>query len=106
MSFNTARPESGRAVRASVSVATGQFWTWRSLIRGQASAVGLPTHPVADSFQSLRNPTCQSKQEDSPMIRSLIALGALAVTTSTVFAQQPAPQAPARGLEMALAVEA
>ena len=40
------------------------------------------------------------------MIRSLIALGALAVTTSTVFAQQPAPQPPARGVEMALAVEA
>ena len=40
------------------------------------------------------------------MIRSLIALGTLAVTTSTVFAQQPAPQAPARGVEMALAVEA
>jgi hypothetical protein len=40
-------PESGRpvrasvsvaAVRASVSVATGQFWTWPSLIRGHASA--------------------------------------------------------------------
>ena len=40
------------------------------------------------------------------MIRSLIALGSLAVTTSIVFAQQPAPQAPARGVEMALAVEA
>ena len=40
------------------------------------------------------------------MIRSLIALSALAVTTSTVFAQQSAPQAPARGVEMAIAVEA
>src|SRR5882757_418383 len=40
------------------------------------------------------------------MIRSLIALGTVAITTSTVFGQQPAPQAPARGVEMALAVEA
>jgi uncharacterized protein GlcG (DUF336 family) len=40
------------------------------------------------------------------MTRSLIALGTLAVTTSIVLAQQPAPQAPARGVEMALAVEA
>jgi uncharacterized protein GlcG (DUF336 family) len=46
------------------------------------------------------------------MIRSLTILGALALaaTTSTVFAQQagqqPQPQPPARGLEMALALEA
>jgi uncharacterized protein GlcG (DUF336 family) len=40
------------------------------------------------------------------MIRSLIALGTFAVTTGTAFAQQPVPQAPARGVEMALAVEA
>jgi uncharacterized protein GlcG (DUF336 family) len=35
------------------------------------------------------------------MIRSLIALGAVVVTTNTVLAQQPA-----RGVEMALAIEA
>jgi uncharacterized protein GlcG (DUF336 family) len=41
------------------------------------------------------------------MFRSLMMLGALAATTTTVFAQQPAaPQPPARGVEMALAVEA
>ena len=43
------------------------------------------------------------------MIRSLTILGALALaaTTTTAFAQQGAPpQPPARGLEMALAVEA
>jgi uncharacterized protein GlcG (DUF336 family) len=42
------------------------------------------------------------------MIRSLTILGALALaaTTTTAFAQQPAPQPPARGLEMALALEA
>ena len=46
------------------------------------------------------------------MIRSLAILGALALaaTTSTVFAQQagqqPPPPPPARGLEMALALEA
>jgi uncharacterized protein GlcG (DUF336 family) len=42
------------------------------------------------------------------MIRSLTTLGALAlaVTTSTVFAQQGGQQPPARGLEMALALEA
>jgi uncharacterized protein GlcG (DUF336 family) len=45
------------------------------------------------------------------MIRSLTMLGALALaaTTSTVFAQQagqPPPAPPARGLEMALALEA
>jgi len=40
------------------------------------------------------------------MIRSLTILGALAVTTSTVFAQQPAQQPPARGVPMALALEA
>jgi uncharacterized protein GlcG (DUF336 family) len=43
------------------------------------------------------------------MIRSVTTLGALALAamTSTGFAQQPAaPQPPARGLEMALAVEA
>lgn len=36
------------------------------------------------------------------MIRSLTILGVLAATTSTVFAQQP----PARGVDMALALEA
>ena len=42
------------------------------------------------------------------MIRSLTMLGALALatTTSMVFAQQAGQQPPARGLEMALAVEA
>jgi uncharacterized protein GlcG (DUF336 family) len=42
------------------------------------------------------------------MIRSLTILGALALaaTTSTVFAQQGGQQLPARGLEMALALEA
>jgi uncharacterized protein GlcG (DUF336 family) len=42
------------------------------------------------------------------MIRSLTILGALALaaTTTTAFAQQGAPQPPARGLEMALALEA
>jgi uncharacterized protein GlcG (DUF336 family) len=42
------------------------------------------------------------------MIRSLTVLGALALaaTTTTAFAQQAAPQPPARGLEMALALEA
>jgi uncharacterized protein GlcG (DUF336 family) len=42
------------------------------------------------------------------MIRSLTILGALALaaTTNTAFAQQGAPQPPARGVEMALAVEA
>jgi uncharacterized protein GlcG (DUF336 family) len=42
------------------------------------------------------------------MIRSLVILGALALaaTTSTVFAQQGGQQPPARGLEMALALEA
>jgi uncharacterized protein GlcG (DUF336 family) len=42
------------------------------------------------------------------MIRSLKILGALALagTTSTVFAQQAGQQPPARGLEMALALEA
>jgi uncharacterized protein GlcG (DUF336 family) len=44
------------------------------------------------------------------MIRSITTLGALALaaTTGTVFAQQaaPPPQPPARGLEMALALEA
>ncbi len=42
------------------------------------------------------------------MTRSLTILGAvaLAATTSTVFAQQPAQPPPARGMEMALALEA
>jgi uncharacterized protein GlcG (DUF336 family) len=42
------------------------------------------------------------------MTRSLTILGALALatTTTTAFAQQGAPQPPARGVEMALAVEA
>ncbi len=44
------------------------------------------------------------------MVRSVTILGALALaaTTSTVFAQQPAPPAPppARGVELALALEA
>ena len=42
------------------------------------------------------------------MTRSLTILGALALaaTTTTAFAQQGAPQPPARGLEMALALEA
>ena len=42
------------------------------------------------------------------MIRSFTILGALALaaTTSTVFAQQAAQQPPARGVEMALALEA
>jgi uncharacterized protein GlcG (DUF336 family) len=42
------------------------------------------------------------------MIRSLTILGALALaaTTSTVFAQQAGQQPPARGVEMALALEA
>src|ERR1700692_4842243 len=42
------------------------------------------------------------------MVRSLAILGALALaaTTSTVFAQQGGQQPPARGLEMALALEA
>src|SRR6202163_3773323 len=51
--------------------------------------------------------------EDSPMIRSLTILSALALaaTTSMVLAQQGGqppqpPQPPARGLEMALALEA
>lgn len=46
------------------------------------------------------------------MVRSLMTLGAtlgalaLAAISSTAFAQQGAPQPPARGLEMALALEA
>jgi uncharacterized protein GlcG (DUF336 family) len=42
------------------------------------------------------------------MVRSLTILGALALaaTTSTVFAQQGGQQPPARGLELALALEA
>jgi uncharacterized protein GlcG (DUF336 family) len=51
----------------------------------------------------------KTNPEESPMIRSLTTLGALtlAAATTTVFAQQPGQQPPpARGVDMALALEA
>src|ERR1700684_4013627 len=69
---------------------------------------GLPTCRETDSLPaSAIHPHSKTNPEDFPMIRSRTILGALALaaTTGTVFAQG-APPPPARGLEMALAVEA